>query len=144
MQVRSVNAFRSVLVYCDGTPESDEAVRAASQLARRDDARLTLAAVAQLERPRVGCGIRTETWNEVLRDAANADLARAAGLLDSPAHSTVLCGEPNQAIADCAAELACDAIVLPPTRRSGVARMFARDRATAIRRLTPCAVVQPR
>jgi nucleotide-binding universal stress UspA family protein len=144
MQVRGVNAYRSMLVYCDGTPESDEAVLAASEIARRDHARLTLAAVAQLERPRLGCGIRTETWNEVLRDAAGADLDRADRLLDSPAHSTILCGEPNQAIVDCAAALGCDAIMLPPAPRRGLSRMLARDRATAIRRLASCAVVQPR
>jgi nucleotide-binding universal stress UspA family protein len=144
MQVRSVNAYRSLLVYCDGTPESDEAVLAASEMARRDRARLMLVAVAQLERPRLGCGIRTGTWNDVLRDAACADLERAVRLLDCPAHSTVLCGEPNQAIADYAAELGVDAIMLPPAPRRGVSRRLGRDRAATIRRLASCAVVQPR
>ena len=82
MQVRSVNAYRSLLVYCDGSPEADEAVIAAAELARRDHARLTVAAVAELERPSIRCGMRTNTWNDVLRDAATADLERAARLLD--------------------------------------------------------------
>jgi nucleotide-binding universal stress UspA family protein len=144
MQVRSVNAYRSLLVYCDGTPEADEAVVAASGLARRDHALLTIAAVVELERPSIRCGMHTSTWNDVLRDAASDDLERAARLVDSPAHFTVLCGEPNQAIADCAAERGCDAIMLPPAPRRRLSRMLARDRVAAIRRLASCAVVQPR
>jgi len=144
MQVRSVNAYRSLLVYCDGSPEADEAVIAAAELARRDHARLTVAAVAELERPSIRCGMRTNTWNDVLRDAATADLERAARLLDCPADFTVLCGEPGQALVDCATELGCDAIMLPPPPRHRLRRMLGRDRASAIRRLASCPVVQPR
>ncbi len=144
MQVRSVNEYHNVLVFCDGSPESDEAVIAASALARRDRARLTFAAVAQLEGPTLGCGIRTSTWNEVLRDAACADLDRARALVDAPAHFTLLCGEPTQALAECARKLGCDAIMLPPQPRRRLSRMLHRDRTAAIRRLAPCPVMQPR
>jgi nucleotide-binding universal stress UspA family protein len=100
MQVRSVNAYRSLLVFCDGSPEADEAIIAASEIARRDHSRLTLAAVAQLEGPTLGCGIHTSTWNDVLRDAACADLDRAAALVVAPADFTVLHGEPARGARD--------------------------------------------
>jgi nucleotide-binding universal stress UspA family protein len=71
-------AYRHVLVICDGSSEADDAVRAASELARRDRAKLTVAAVVELARPGRDCTVGASTWNEVLRDSARADLDRAA------------------------------------------------------------------
>jgi hypothetical protein len=47
-------------------------------------------------------------------------------------------------LVDCATELGCDAIMLPPPPRHRLRRMLGRDRASAIRRLASCPVVQPR
>jgi nucleotide-binding universal stress UspA family protein len=137
-------AYRNLLVLCDASAESDEAVVAASELARRDRAQLTIAAVAELEAPSRRCGFGTHEWNEVLRDAASADLDRAAKLVDSPAHFTVLCGKPGPAIVECADRLGCDAIMLPSPPRRLLSRMVHRDQAPAVRRLATCAVLRPR
>ena len=85
-------SFGHVLVLYDGSAEAGEALTAASALASRDHALLTVAAVVELEGRSIGCSIGASTWNEVLRDAAHADLQRAAGLVDMPARFEVLCG----------------------------------------------------
>jgi nucleotide-binding universal stress UspA family protein len=136
--------YRHLLVVCDGSSEADEAVRAASELAMRDHARLTIAAVVELGTPGRGCGAETITWNNVLRDAAAADLERAAKVVDSPAHFTVLTGPLGRAIADGARELGCDAIMLPPRPRRRLSRILSRDKAPSLRRRTTCTVLQPR
>jgi len=137
-------AYQHVLVVCDGSSAGDEAVRAASELARRDRARLTVAAIVELERPGHGCQFGGSTWNDVLRDAASADLDRARTVVDSPAHFTVLCGPPRRALVDGVRELGCDAIMLPQRPRGRLTRLLSRDRAEALRRSTDCTVLQPR
>jgi nucleotide-binding universal stress UspA family protein len=136
--------YRHLLVICDGSSEADDAVRAASELARRDRAKLTVAAVVELERPGRSCVPGTSTWNEVLRDAARADLDRAARILDSPAAFTVLYGEAARAAAEGARVLGCDAIMLSAPSRRRLGRLLARDRASALRRRATCPVLQPR
>ncbi len=135
--------YRHLLVVCDGSAEADEAVRAASDLAARDRATLTVAAVVELEHPG-RCVVGVSTWNAVLREAAEADLARAAGLVDSAARFAVLYGEPGRALARGARELGCDAIMLPAAPRRRLRRIVTRDRASALRRRTNCTVLQPR
>jgi nucleotide-binding universal stress UspA family protein len=137
-------AYQHVLVVCDGSSEADEAVRAASEIALRDRARLTVAAVVELERPGRGCQFGASTWNEVLHDAASADLDRARSVVDSPAHFTILAGPPGRALVDGARELGCDAIILPPRPRTRLRRILSRDRALAVRRRTGCDVLQIR
>jgi nucleotide-binding universal stress UspA family protein len=140
-------AYRHLLVSYDGTPEGEEAVVAAGLLAERDQARLTIAAVVELERPSRwatrwprGTGV----WNDVLLDRARADLEHAARLASVPAELTVLVGTPDRALPEAVDELCCDAIVLPRRPRSRVKRLLRRDRVAAIRRRTSCEVVQPR
>ena len=58
--------YRHVLVVCDGSSEGDEAVRAASELALRDHATLTVAAVAELEHPGRCRAVGADAWNDVL------------------------------------------------------------------------------
>ncbi len=137
-------AYRHLLVICDGSSEADDAVRAASELARRDQAKLTLAAVIELARSGRDCTVGASAWNEVLRDAARADLDRAALALDVPAAFTVLYGDPARAAADGARNLGCDAIMLPAPSRRRLGRLLARDRASALRRRANCPVLQPR
>ena len=136
--------YRHLLVICDGSAEADDAVRAASELARRDRAKLTVAAVVELARSGRDCTGGASEWNAVLRDAARADLDRAAGILDSPAVFTVLYGEPARAAAEGARVLGCDAIMLPAPSRRRLGRLFARDRAPALRQRAACPVLQPR
>ena len=135
--------YQHLLVVCDGSSEADEALRAASELARRDRARLTVAAVVELERPGRGCQVGASTWNEVMRDAASGDLDRARAVTDAPAEFTVLCGPPGRALVDGVRELGCDAIMLP-RRRGRLGRILTHDEAPLVRRRTNCVVLQPR
>lgn len=136
-------SYEHVLVVCDGSVISDDAVRSASRLAARDHARLTVVAVAETERPSRRCIVGTSTWNDVLRDAATADLERARNVVESPAHFAVLCGERSRAVRDAARELGCDAIMLPRQRRTP-ARILRRDLVSSLRRSAGCAILQPR
>jgi nucleotide-binding universal stress UspA family protein len=140
-------AYRHLLVAYDGTSEGEEAVVAAGLLAERDQARLTIAAVVELERPsrlatRWSRG--TGVWNDVLLDRARADLEHAARLASVPAELTVLIGRPDRALSEAVNELGCDAIVLAPRPRGRVRRLLRRDHLAAIRRRVSCEIVQPR
>ena len=140
-------AYRHLLVVYDGTLEGDGAIVAADLLALRDQSRLTIVVVAELERPlrlvtRWPRG--TSVWNDVVLDRARADLERAAQLVEAPAELTVLFGPPNRAIPEGANEFDCDAIMLPPRPRRRLARLLSRDQAAAIRRRTSREVLQPR
>jgi Universal stress protein family len=76
-----------ILVAYDGTSDGDAALLAASELARRDGARLTIVTVVALERPirRVTrLPMLTSVCNDVLLDRARADLERAGRLRDNP------------------------------------------------------------
>jgi nucleotide-binding universal stress UspA family protein len=139
--------YRHLLVAYDGSSEGEEAVVAAGLLAERDQARLTIVVVVELERPSRwvtrwprGTGV----WNDVLLDRARADLQHAARLASAPAELTVLVGKPDRVLPEAADELDCDAIMLPPSPRSRLKRLLRRDHVAAIRRRTSCEVVQPR
>jgi nucleotide-binding universal stress UspA family protein len=137
-------SFAHVLVLYDGSAEAGVALSAAAALASRDRALLTVAAVVELEGGAIGCSIGASTWNEVLRDAAHADLRRAAALLDMPACFEVLCGRREEAaLVDGADLFGCDAIMLPSRPRRLLSRAMTRNRAPAIRRRAHCAVLQP-
>jgi nucleotide-binding universal stress UspA family protein len=139
--------YRHLLVAYDGTSEGEEAVVAAGLLAERDGARLTIAAVVELERsPRwvTRWSRGTGVWNDVLLDRARADLEHAARLASPPAELTVLVGRPDRALPEAADELDCDAIVLPPSPRGRTRRLLRRNHVATIRRRTSCEVVQPR
>jgi nucleotide-binding universal stress UspA family protein len=135
--------YRHVLAVCDGSAGAEAAVRAASALARRDGAQLTLAAVVELERPGHGCQFGASTWNDVLRDAAWTELTRARAVVDSPAQLRILAGAPGRALADGALEVGADAIMLPARSTSRLKRMLSRDPAPALRRRVNCVVLHP-
>ncbi len=69
--------YRHVLVVCDGSSEGYNAVRAASELAVRDHATLTVAAVAELDHPGRCSSFGVGGWNDTLIEAADDDLDRA-------------------------------------------------------------------
>jgi len=133
--------YRHVLVVCDGSSEGYDAVRAASELAARDCARLTVAAIAELEGPSRGCVYGRSTWNDVLLDAAAADLERARSLVQSPAQFTVLAGPMAGAVLAAERELGCDLIVIGERPRRWHRRVFTRDRAKALRSRAQCPVM---
>ena len=132
--------YRHVLVVCDGSAEGDKAVRAASELALRDHATLTVAAVAELEHPGRCSAFGAGAWNDVLIEAADADLDRARGVVAGPARFTVLTGPMGRALADAERQLGCDLIVLPRPGR-GLGRIFRRDQSKAVARRTGCPIL---
>jgi len=133
--------YEHVLAVVDGSQEADRAVEAASAVAREHRARLTVAAVVELEHPGRHCAYGSSSWNEVLRDAARRDLDRAWRLVDIPAELEILYGKPVEAVADGARALGCDLIVIPgPHNR--LERMLHRDRTTELRRRADCEVIQ--
>jgi nucleotide-binding universal stress UspA family protein len=136
-------AYHHVLVVYDGSSEAGLAVAAAADLAWRDRAQLTVATVVELERPGRHCAIGADVWNEVLRDAARADLDHAEKLVKIPADYTIFYGKPDEALLEGARALGCDAIMLPPRPRRALRRMLRRDHAPAISRRAHCAVLQP-
>lgn len=133
--------YEHVLAVTDGSAQADRAVEAASLLARDHRARLTLAAVVELEHPGRHCAFGSGSWNEVLRDAARADLRRARGLVDVPVEFEILYGKPIDAVANGARALGCDVIVVPG-QRHGFGRILHRDRVPALARLAQCEVIQ--
>jgi nucleotide-binding universal stress UspA family protein len=133
-------AYAHLLVLCDGSADSDAAVRSASRLAMEDHAQLTVVAVAETERPSRGCIVGTDAWNNALREAASNDLERARRVVESPARFVVLCGQRSRTIADAAQQLGCDAIVLARRRRS-LGRLLAGDLPSVLRRRARCAVL---
>jgi nucleotide-binding universal stress UspA family protein len=138
--------YRHLLVAYEGSARGDETVRAADAMARRSGTRLTVVVVVELERPSrflTRFPRQTAVWNDVLLDAARADLDRAARQLEVPAEMTVLFGSAAQALADGAAEFDCDAIMLPAGPRGPLGRLLAGRRAAAVRRRTSCAVLLP-
>jgi nucleotide-binding universal stress UspA family protein len=128
--------YEHVLAVTDGSREADHAVAAASNLAVEHRARLTIAAVVELEPPGRQCGPAPGVWNDVLRDAARADLDRAQRLINVPADLEILYGKPVDAVAEGARVLGCDVIVVP--RRN---RRFGRDRFATLVRRVDCVVI---
>lgn len=140
-------AYQHILVAYDGTSEGDAAVLAASKLASRDGARLTVVTVVSLERPvrRVTrLPMLASVWNDVLLDRARADLERAGGLLDMPAERTVLFGSQTKALAAGAEEFGCDAIMLPGRRSRRLAQRLHLDRPGRLQRRAAVPVLHPR
>ena len=132
--------YRHVLVVCDGSSEGYNAVRAASELAVRDHATLTVAAVAELDHPGRCSSFGVGGLNDTLVEAADEDLERARGLVDGPASFTVLTGPMERALADAERQLGCDLIVLPRPA-GGLGRIFRRDHSKAVGRRTGCQVM---
>ena len=118
---------------------------AASKLATRDGARLTIVTVVALERPvrRVTrLPLLTSVWNDVLLDRARADLERADHLLDMPAERTVLFGSQTKALAAGAEEFGCDAIMLPSPRFPRLAQLLHLDHSRRLQRRTAVPVLR--
>ena len=138
--------YGHLLVAYEGSSRGDETVRAADAMARRSGTRLTVVVVVALERPTrwvTRFPRQTAVWNDVLLDAARADLERAARSLEVPAELTVLFGSTARALADGAEEFGCDAIMLPARPRGPLTGLLADHRAAAVRRRASCPVLVP-
>jgi nucleotide-binding universal stress UspA family protein len=115
-----VDRLRRLLVPVDASSESRDALRAACDLARACEASLTVLAVAVLEAERRGCcDTRTPLWNRMQREVAAEDLAAARSQVEAgDVEFVAAAGEDLAAVVEQEAQArACDAIVVPATRR---------------------------
>jgi nucleotide-binding universal stress UspA family protein len=133
--------YEHVLAVVDGSQEADRAVEAASALAREHHARLTVAAVVELEHLGRHCAYGSTSWNEVLREAAERDLDRAWRLAEMPVERQIFYGKQVEAVSEGARALGCDVIVVPGRHR-GLAKLLERDRTPQLRRRVECEVIQ--
>lgn len=135
-----------ILVACEATPEGDEALVAASALARRCGARLTLVAVAQTDPPaaRRCCGAGSGAWNRCERGDARERLERGALMVTGGPEPdlAVVEGRPATALAIVAEEQDCDLIVVPAPPSGRLARLLRRDWTVALRRRASVPVLQ--
>ena len=117
-------SFHNILVVCEDSPDGDGALFAAAGLAQQTGAKLTVAAVADVNMPgrKLCCGSGAACLNYTEREDASARLRRARLLLtDGPdADFLVALGARAEALIDAAAANDCDLIVVPASPRSRV------------------------
>ena len=109
-----------VLVLYTASVEGDRALTQAFELAQAAGSRLTVLAVAVVERVKGRCcGIQSPYWNRVMSELAGEDLRRAARVLGyAPGvRFEMVCGRSvTGALTQQAAERGCDMIVIPRPR----------------------------
>ena len=117
------------LVLYRSSDRADSALQAVCQHARERASRVTVVVLARQEDPRSGCcDTRSVLWNQVCRDLANEDLARASRAVENQAgvHFVVL-EAPDRKVVDAIAQEAftrgADEIVLADPRASGLGRL---------------------
>jgi hypothetical protein len=105
---------------------ADTALRSLCQRANDGESRVTVVALARQESPRNGCcDTRSVLWNEVCRDLANEDLARASRAVGGQAGVEFdVLAAPDRGVVDALAREAltrgADEIVLADPRGSGL------------------------
>jgi len=117
--------YKRILVGFDGSPESLEALRRASELASASGAELHVIAVVPPPSVILGPLMTPETFDvRPLVEAARGALERAVGELEGVSvHWEVRVGEPASTILDYAEEAGVDLIVLGRRRLRGVERI---------------------
>ncbi|MFL5827337.1 MAG: universal stress protein [Thermoleophilaceae bacterium] len=127
-------AFRRILVSYDASPDGDEALFMAAEVARKSAAELVVAATAPVEPVRYVGLAMANTWNRLVREDARMLLDRAALLLEDlqTPRRVVLEGSRRTALAECAEKLDCDLVVLPAPPRGPLALLLTRDPERAI------------
>lgn len=139
-------SFGNILVVCEDSPNGDLALFTAAGLAEQASAKLTVAAVADVNMPghRRCCGSGAMYLNHTEREDANDRLGRAAMFLaEGPEHEFVTAfGGRAKALVTAAAEHDCDLIVIPASPRSRIPGLPARDDAPSLRRLATVPILQ--
>ncbi len=139
-------AVRNILVACQSTPDGDLALFTAAALARQTGARLTVAAVADINTPgrKRCCGSGAMCLNHAEREDAAARLLRAELLLtDGPdADFITTYGVRATALIQEAAHRGCDLIVIPASPRSKIPGWALGDDARRVRKLATVPILQ--
>jgi len=145
-----MKSFRRILMATDFTEASGPAWERAVALARENGAELFVAHVYEppnaIQAEAVAPGV-FEEWNTTLR----ANVARKLQLIAGEAwksgvlaHTLVLTGVPDEAIAEAAREYTIDLIVIGTHGRTGFARLFLGSVASRLIATAPCAVLTVR
>ena len=139
-------AVRHILVVCQSTADGDQALFTAAALAEQTGARLTVAAVADINMPgrRRCCGSGAMCLNHAEREDAASRLLRAELLLtDGPdADFITTYGVRATALIQEAAHRRCDLIVIPASPRSKIPGWALGDDARRVRRLATVPILQ--
>jgi nucleotide-binding universal stress UspA family protein len=138
--------WKRILCAIDFSPTSEEALKVASDLARRFEAQLTLVHVYQAPHPEdQGTILAPPEYFEKLADRANQALAdlkrRAEALSERPVAATMLSGVPFAKIVEYTKEGNFDVIVMGTEGKTGLRRMFLGSVAGRVVRLAQCPVV---
>lgn len=138
--------FQHILVLCEDSPDGDHALFTAAGLAEQAGARLTVAAVADVNMPgrKRCCGSGAMCLNHAEREDAAARLRRSALLLTdaSDAEFVTALGTRARALVSAAAQRDCDLIVVPASPRSRLPGGGSRGGMRALRRLATVPILQ--
>jgi nucleotide-binding universal stress UspA family protein len=145
-----MKSFQRILMATDFTEASGPAWDRAVALARENGAELFVAHVYEppnsVQAEAVAPGV-FEEWNTTLR----ANVARKLQLIAGEAwksgvlaHTLVLTGMPDEAIAEAAREHTIDLVVIGTHGRTGLARLFLGSVASRLIATSPCAVLTVR
>jgi nucleotide-binding universal stress UspA family protein len=136
---------RHILVLCEDSRRGAAGIEQAVVMAERTNARLTIVAVAVLEREDARCcDTRAGYWNQVVQELAAGDLDRARSLVGdcASAEFKVLTGQSVlDAVAREARRSAADVVVVPSGR--GIHPWIRARRARRLQRRAPDALVVP-
>ena len=138
---------RNTVVAYDGRAAADVALEVATSHVATAGGRLTVAVVAETERPARCCNLQTVSWNREIREFAARDIVKARARVDPRIDTDFRIvetqGDRVGTLAGLARAVAADLVVVP--RDGGRIRHLAgRDLATRLRRAGVAGVVEPR
>ncbi len=137
--LQKMSAPAHVLVLYTASVDGDQALKQAFELVQAAGSRLTVLAVAVVERVKGRCcGIQSPYWNGVMSELADEDLRRATQVLDGAPgvrFERVCDRSVTSALAREAAERGCDMIVIPRRRHRWAPYGTRRVSRRAIRRM---------
>lgn len=132
--------WRRILLATDGSEYSEGAIRVATALARRNDARLyiTSVAVSNPEYASTVPGLEQSAFDQASRNVAGA--VQAAAGID---HEVVIAeaDDPYRGIVDAASEERADVIVMGRRGKRGLARAMVGDATARVVGHAPCSVL---
>jgi nucleotide-binding universal stress UspA family protein len=113
------NGFDHILVVCDGSPASQQALIDAAAIADEHEAEISVVALVPDRRANIGCarrGLASTYWNGIMEEMAESDLAAARRILgdrDPEPHFEVVSGAGPSGVRRAVARLGCDLVLVP-------------------------------
>jgi len=136
----------TVVAY-DGRRAADVALDVATSHVATVGGRLTVAVVAETERPSRCCNLQTVNWNREIREFAARDIVKARARVDPRIDAEFLIvetdGDPVGTLAGLARSVEADLVVVP-CDGGRIWHLAGRDLATRLRRAGVAGVLEPR